>query len=82
MAGSQQIRRYTAAMKVSAASTVLQVKDIPEALRFYCEVLGFEKDFEFGPYAGRASWRMLSSLVRAYDLEEAARRWGGLSVFR
>ncbi len=39
-------------MKVSAASTVLQVKDIPEALRFYCEVLGFEKDFEFGPYAG------------------------------
>ena len=39
-------------MKVSAASTVLQVKDVPSALRFYCEVLGFEKDFEFGPYAG------------------------------
>ncbi len=39
-------------MKVSGASTVLQVKDISSALRFYCEVLGFEKDFEFGPYAG------------------------------
>jgi catechol 2,3-dioxygenase-like lactoylglutathione lyase family enzyme len=39
-------------MKVSAASAVLQVKDIADALRFYCEVLGFEKDFEFGPYAG------------------------------
>ena len=39
-------------MKVSAASTVLQVKDVSDALRFYCEVLGFEKDFEFGPYAG------------------------------
>jgi catechol 2,3-dioxygenase-like lactoylglutathione lyase family enzyme len=39
-------------MNVSAASTVLQVKDISDALRFYTEVLGFEKDFEFGPYAG------------------------------
>ena len=39
-------------MNVSGASTVLQVKDISSALRFYCEVLGFEKDFEFGPYAG------------------------------
>jgi uncharacterized glyoxalase superfamily protein PhnB len=39
-------------MKISGASTVLQVKDLPSALRFYCEVLGFEKDFEFGPYAG------------------------------
>ena len=39
-------------MKVSAAATVLQVKDLPASIRFYCEVLGFEKDFEFGPYAG------------------------------
>jgi uncharacterized glyoxalase superfamily protein PhnB len=39
-------------MKVSGASTVLQVKDISSALRFYCDVLGFEQDFEFGPYAG------------------------------
>jgi len=39
-------------MKVTAASTVLQVRDVASALRFYCEVLGFEKDFEFGPYAG------------------------------
>ncbi len=39
-------------MKVSAASAVLQVKDVSDALRFYCEVLDFEKDFEFGPYAG------------------------------
>jgi catechol 2,3-dioxygenase-like lactoylglutathione lyase family enzyme len=39
-------------MKVTGASTVLQVKDIADALRFYCGVLGFEKDFEFGPYAG------------------------------
>jgi uncharacterized glyoxalase superfamily protein PhnB len=39
-------------MKVSAASAVLQVKEVSDALRFYCEVLGFEKDFDFGPYAG------------------------------
>lgn len=52
MGGWRQIRRYTAAMKVSAASTVFQVKDLPASLRFYCEVLGFQKEFEFGPYAG------------------------------
>jgi catechol 2,3-dioxygenase-like lactoylglutathione lyase family enzyme len=43
---------YTAAMKVSCAATVFQVKDVPSALRFYCDVLGFEKEFEYGPYAG------------------------------
>jgi uncharacterized glyoxalase superfamily protein PhnB len=39
-------------MKVSCGATVFQVSNIPNALRFYCEVLGFEKEFEFGPYAG------------------------------
>ncbi len=39
-------------MNVSVASTVFQVKDLQGSLRFYCDVLGFEKDFEFGPYAG------------------------------
>lgn len=39
-------------MKASGAATVLQVSDLEASLRFYGEVLGFEKDFEFGPYAG------------------------------
>ncbi|AXC14499.1 Lactoylglutathione lyase [Acidisarcina polymorpha] len=39
-------------MKVSSSATVFQVKDLSAALHFYCEVLGFEKDFEYGPYAG------------------------------
>jgi uncharacterized glyoxalase superfamily protein PhnB len=39
-------------MKISAAATVFQVKDLASAVQFYCEVLGFEKEFEFGPYAG------------------------------
>jgi catechol 2,3-dioxygenase-like lactoylglutathione lyase family enzyme len=38
-------------MNISGASTVFQVKDLPISLRFYCDVLGFHKDFEFGPYA-------------------------------
>ena len=39
-------------MKVSGAATVLQVKNIESSLKFYCDVLGFEKDFVFGNYAG------------------------------
>ena len=39
-------------MKVSGAATVLQVTDVESALRFYRDVLGFEKDFVFGNYAG------------------------------
>ncbi len=39
-------------MNVAGASTVFQVKELANSLRFYCDVLGFHKDFEFGPYAG------------------------------
>src|SRR5271155_2483772 len=39
-------------MKVSGAATVFQVKNIETASSFYCDVLGFEKDFLFGNYAG------------------------------
>jgi catechol 2,3-dioxygenase-like lactoylglutathione lyase family enzyme len=39
-------------MKISGAATVLQVSDLEASLKFYCEVLGFERDFTFGPYAG------------------------------
>lgn len=38
-------------MKVSGAATVFQVKNIESALNFYCDVLGFERDFRFGNYA-------------------------------
>jgi catechol 2,3-dioxygenase-like lactoylglutathione lyase family enzyme len=43
---------YTAAMKITDAATVFQVEDLERSLRYYREVLGFELDFEFGPYAG------------------------------
>jgi catechol 2,3-dioxygenase-like lactoylglutathione lyase family enzyme len=39
-------------MKIRDAATVLQVSEIESSLRFYREILGFELDFEFGPYAG------------------------------
>jgi catechol 2,3-dioxygenase-like lactoylglutathione lyase family enzyme len=43
---------YTAVMKVSGSATVFQVSNLEAALNFYCDVLGFEEDFRFGPYAG------------------------------
>ena len=39
-------------MKISGSSTVLQISDLEAAIAFYCDVLGFEVDFRFGPYAG------------------------------
>jgi catechol 2,3-dioxygenase-like lactoylglutathione lyase family enzyme len=39
-------------MEIKDAATVFQVTDIQRSLRYYREVLGFEFDFEFGPYAG------------------------------
>jgi uncharacterized glyoxalase superfamily protein PhnB len=39
-------------MKVNGAATVFQVAKLEASLKFYCDVLGFEKDFLFGDYAG------------------------------
>ena len=39
-------------MKISGAATVFQVSNLEASLKFYRDVLGFEEDFEFGPYAG------------------------------
>jgi len=39
-------------MKVSASATVFQVSDLDAALKFYCDVLGFEQDFRYETYAG------------------------------
>ena len=40
-------------MTTLGAGTVFQVKDLSQILRFYCDVLGFEEDFQFGgQYAG------------------------------
>ena len=39
-------------MKINDAATVFQVQDLERSLQYYREVLDFELDFEFGPYAG------------------------------
>jgi uncharacterized glyoxalase superfamily protein PhnB len=39
-------------MKISAASPVLQVKNLQAALAFYRDVLGFTEDFRYDDYAG------------------------------
>jgi catechol 2,3-dioxygenase-like lactoylglutathione lyase family enzyme len=39
-------------MKITGAATVFQVENLEAALKFYLEVLGFEKDFVFDDYAG------------------------------
>lgn len=38
--------------QLNAAVPVLPVEDVPKAVAFYSERLGFTKAFEFGPYAG------------------------------
>ncbi len=39
-------------MNVHSAASVFHVKELRPSLNFYTEVLGFEKDFEYGEYAG------------------------------
>ncbi len=39
-------------MKISDSSAVFSVSDFRAALAFYCDVLGFTIEFEFGEYAG------------------------------
>lgn len=46
---------YTAAMKISAAATVFQVSNLEASIAFYKDILGFQEDFRFGPYAGVSS---------------------------
>ena len=39
-------------MQPTTSATVFQVADIPAALTFYCDVLGFTEDFRYDNYAG------------------------------
>ena len=39
-------------MQPTTSATVFQVADIPAALTFYCDVLGFTEDFRYDDYAG------------------------------
>lgn len=39
-------------MQAHDAATVFAVKDIEKAIQFYTDVLGFEVEFNYGPYAG------------------------------
>jgi len=39
-------------MRPTCSTTVFQVADIPAALAFYCDVLGFTEDFRYDNYAG------------------------------
>jgi catechol 2,3-dioxygenase-like lactoylglutathione lyase family enzyme len=73
-------QRYTAAMKINAAATVFQVTDLESSLRFYREVLGFELDFEFGPYAGIHMGEMSLHLC-AHDTWMRPVGGGAVSVF-
>lgn len=41
-------------LELKAAIPVLPVEDVAKAVDFYTKRLGFEKLFEFGPYAGVA----------------------------
>jgi predicted enzyme related to lactoylglutathione lyase len=39
-------------MTIESAAAVFHVKHLAASLKFYTEVLGFQKEFEFGEYAG------------------------------
>ena len=39
-------------VRLEAAIPVLPVRDVPKAVAFYRDRLGFERRFEYGPYAG------------------------------
>jgi len=41
-------------IRLETAIPVLPVSDVPKAIAFYRERLGFEPRFEYGPYAGVA----------------------------
>jgi catechol 2,3-dioxygenase-like lactoylglutathione lyase family enzyme len=67
-------------MKISAAATVFQVEDLKLSLAYYLDVLGFELDFEFGPYAGVHRGEMYLHLC-AHDTWKRPPGAGMVSVF-
>jgi uncharacterized glyoxalase superfamily protein PhnB len=53
-------------MALCGSSTIFDVSDLAAAVKYYCEVLGFEKDFQFEKYAGVKSGRV-SIHLNGYD---------------
>jgi predicted enzyme related to lactoylglutathione lyase len=68
-------------MNISCASPILQVADLKRAINFYCDILGFSKEFEYGEpsyYAGVKRNDVTFHLCRS---EENAERRGMGSVY-
>jgi catechol 2,3-dioxygenase-like lactoylglutathione lyase family enzyme len=61
-------------MKVFGAATVFQVSDLEASLNYYRDVLGFEKVFLFGAYAGIHSGEFCLHLCARTNLETRMRR--------
>ncbi len=68
-------------MIISSASPILQVADLNKSITFFCEVLGFTKEFAYGEpafYAGVKRNEVISHLCSS---EEHAKRRGMGSIY-
>ncbi|MFW6060970.1 MAG: bleomycin resistance protein [Phycisphaeraceae bacterium] len=68
-------------MKITAAATVLPVRDIDQSLRYFTEVLGFTQEFRFDNYASIERDRALIHLSQQGNPNTAAPGSGGIYIF-
>ena len=68
-------------MNITSNHPILQVNDIRESIRFYCEVLGFEEDFIYGEPPYYAGIRRNDSVFHLCSSEVNVVRLGLGSVY-
>lgn len=68
-------------MKANSASTILQVSNLPEAIKFYTESLGFEKEFIYGDPPFYAGVKMNDIIIHLNTAEGNAKRSGMGSIY-
>lgn len=68
-------------MKISSAAPVLQVNDVHRAIAFYCDTLGFTKDFLYGDPPNYGGVRKDDTVFHLNEIEENKARCGMGSVY-
>lgn len=68
-------------MKANSASPILQVSDLDDSIRFFTEILGFEKEFIFGEPPYYAGVKMGNVIIHLNAGKENENRRGMGSVY-
>lgn len=68
-------------MKATSISPILQVADLEQAVAFYCDVLGFTKEFVYGTPPYYAGVKMGHVIIHLNSIEENAFRRGLGSIY-